>query len=228
MRLSRLENALLYASRGPFLAPDDGNGNGGGTSDDSANAGGQSGDKSESKSDGEITFSPEQQRFLSNLVSRERKAAAEKATADAKAAADAAAEQSRKDKEAEDAKKAGDFEKVETTLKADVEKFKSEATSLQAQLDQYKSAMETGLNEQWAKLPDAVRKLGEKQHGEDDVLGRFAFLHDPDTEALVTELAGKSGETPRGNGRDPRSTGNAARSVEDEAKALNRTGSYAM
>jgi hypothetical protein len=139
---------------------------------------------------------------------------AERETAEAKAAEEAAA-------------KKGEFEALAKKREGERDAAKQEAASLQATLDQYQTALETGLADAWTKLPESVRKLGERLHEENDVLGRFTFLHDPDTQSLVKELSDKA-ETDRGNGPNPKPGGNGARSVEDEAKALNQSGNYAM
>lgn len=110
-----------------------------------------------------------------------------------------------KAKEAEAAKK-GEFEELATKREQERDAAKADATRLTAENDQFRAAMATGVAAGWKDLPEEVRKVGEKQHPEDDVLGRWSFLHDPDTKALVAKLTDKS-ETKRGNGRDPRPTG---------------------
>jgi hypothetical protein len=139
---------------------------------------------------------------------------AERETAEAKAAEEAAA-------------KKGEFEALAKKREGERDAAKQEAASLQAQVDQLKTAMEEGLATSWAALPDAVRKQGEELIDEDDVLARFAFIHKPSTQALVKELSTKA-EADRGNGPNPKPGGTGARSVEDEAKALNQSGTYAM
>jgi len=207
--------------RGPFLKPD---GSEGGSTESAgktdANPGGNEGEPKDGAKDGEgkVEFSEEQQRHIGKLLSAERKAAADKARADAKADADAAAERERKAKEEADLKAKGEFEKVETQLKADLETAQTEATSLKAENDQYRAAMAEGIEAGWQALPEAVRKLGEKQHAEDDVLGRFRFLHDPDTAALVKQLSEKA-DAKRGNGHDPKPSGTRGTVSSDEARA---------
>lgn len=206
MQLSRLERSLLFASR-HFLSPDDGSGGGNNdsSSDASANAGGQSGDKSEGeKGEKKVEFTAEQQEHIGKLLSKERKAAADKAKADAKSETDAAAEQSRKDKEAEDARKAGDFEKVETTLKNDLETAKGEVKTLTEQNQALRDAMKTGVEAQWKELPASLQVAG-KFIGEDDILARWNYLHDADVQKQIAEA--NKADPKRGNGRDPKSTG---------------------
>ncbi|MGE0541222.1 MAG: hypothetical protein AB7R89_13695 [Dehalococcoidia bacterium] len=223
MRLSRLERSLLLAGRGPFLSPDGDAGGGDGSTDtraSSSDTGGTSGPdtKDGDGSDGKIEFTKEQQDHIGKLLSKERKAAADKARADAKAEADAAAEQARKDKEAADLKAKGDFEQVETTLKADLKTAQDEATALKGEVDQLRAAMAEGIAVGWKDLPEEVRKVGEKQHAEDDVLGRWTFLNDPDTKALVAKLTDKA-ERKSGNGYSPKSSGDGKVPDADKQKA---------
>jgi hypothetical protein len=128
------------------------------------------------------------------------------------------AEQKRKEREAAEA---GKFEELAATRERERDEAKSEAISLKAENDQLREAMKAGIETGWKALPDSVRKLGEKQHPEDDprgILGRWQFLHDPDTIALVAELTVK-GEAIRGNGRDPKLSGTAKANDADALAA---------
>lgn len=176
-----------------------------------------SGEQGDGSSDGKVTFSKEQQDEIGRLLSKERKAAADKARADAKAEADAAAEQARKDKEAEDAKKAGDFEKVESTLKADLDAARTEATSLKGENDQLREAMKAGVDAQWKDLPPALQLAG-KVIAEDDVLGRWNFLNDPDVVKQVKDAEANAGPKAPHN-RDPKANGTSNATNEDARKA---------
>lgn len=212
MLLSRLDQTLLRCSRGPFLSPDDGSGGGSGGGDgagdqgkndanaNNADSGGkQEGGKGDEK---KIEFNAEQQKHIDKLIGDARKDAARVAGDKAKADRDAADAQATKDQEAADAKAKGDFATVEKQLGADLETAKTEATSLKTENDQLREAMKAGVEAGWKEFPESIRKVGEKQHPENDVLGRWTFLHDADTAALVKELSGK--DTARGNGRDPK------------------------
>lgn len=160
---------------------------------------------------------------------KEQREAARKEAADTKAERDAllkektdrdAAEQARKDKEAAES---GKWEELATKREGELKSAKDEGAALKAENDQLREAMKTGTESGWKDLPDPVRKLGEKQHPEDDVLGRWTFLHDPDTTALVKELTSR-GDTARGNGADPKSRGSGK--VTDEAKKQAQAGLY--
>lgn len=113
-----------------------------------------------------------------------------------------AAETKRKEDEA---KQKGEFEKLATDREKERDEAKAEVTRLTGEVDQLKAAMAEGIKAGWKELPEEVRKLGEKQHAEDDVLRRFQFLNDPDTKALVTKLTDKA-DPKRGNGQDPKSS----------------------
>jgi hypothetical protein len=230
MQLSRLESSLLRSHRGPFLSPD---GDGGGASGDNsanannANPGGKEGDGNGAEAFKPITSEADLAQYKADL----RKNIAADLRRSIKAELDAertsAEEAARKKKEIDDAAAKGEFETAKKSLETDLQAAKDEAASLQARLDQYQTALESGLNDAWAKLPEEIRKIGEKQHDENDTLARFSFLHDADTQALVAKLSDKA-ETSRGNGPNPKPGGTGTRSVEDEAKALNQSGSYAM
>lgn len=120
------------------------------------------------------------------------------------------AERKRKDKEA---KEAGRFEDLANERERERDAAKSEAATLQAQLDQYKTALEAGLDDAWAALPETVRELWDGD--DDDVLGRFAFMHKPAVKKLVKEFGDKA-ETARGNGRDPKPGGDAGPITADK------------
>jgi hypothetical protein len=192
--------------------------NGAGSNDDSnaqanadANSGGQQGDGTSDKT--AVTFTDEQRAELGRIVAKERKAAEAKARADAKADADAAAEQARKDKEADDARKAGDFAKVETQLKTDLDAAKTEATSLKAENDQLRTAIDEALTATVATLPPAIKDILNDTFADDDVLGRYTWLHKPSVQKQLTD-AGK--DTARGNGGDPKNRG-SGNGVHDTA-----------
>lgn len=118
----------------------------------------------------------------------------------------------------EEAARKGEFETLATTRERERDEAKADVTRLTSEVDQYKAAMASGIAAGWKELPDEVRKLGEKQHPESDVLGRFAFLHDPDTKALVAKLT-VSTEGKAAHGRDPRATGSSRTTNEDARKA---------
>lgn len=122
-----------------------------------------------------------------------------------------------KAREAEAAKK-GEFEELATARERERDAAKAEAKTLAEENTALKAAMAEGITSGWKDLPEEVRKLGEKQHAEDDVLGRFAFLHDPDTKALVAKLT-VSTEGKAAHGRDPRATGTSKATNEDARKA---------
>ncbi len=212
MLITRLNTRVL-----PMLSPDEGGGGGG---------------SSESATE---TAKPEQKDEFDGLdlgdkgkeaIKREREA--RKAAEDARKTADdelatlrkekadrEAAEQKRKEKEAAEA---GKFEELATTRERERDEAKTELTRLTSEVDQFKAAMTEGIKSGWKDLPDEVRKIGEKQHAEDDVLGRFQFLNDPDTKALVAKLTGST-EGKAAHGRDPKATGPSKPTNEAASKA---------
>lgn len=200
----------------PMLAPEEGGG-GGGSSESTTEATKEQKDEFDGLELGDKG---------KEAIKREREA--RKAAEDARKAADdelatlrkekadrEAAEQKRKEKEAAEA---GKFEELATTRERERDEAKTEVTRLTSEVDQLKAAMASGIATGWKDLPEEVRKLGEKQHAEEDVLGRFRFLNDPDTKALVAKLTGST-EGKAAHGRDPRATGTSKATNEDARKA---------
>lgn len=118
----------------------------------------------------------------------------------------------------EEAARKGEFETLAQKREAERDEAKAELTRLTSEVDQFKAAMAEGIKSGWKDLPDEVRKIGEKQHAEDDVLGRFQFLNDPDTKALVAKLTGST-EGKAAHGRDPKATGTSKPTNEAASKA---------
>ena len=101
-----------------------------------------------------------------------------------------------------DADKAkGDFEKVETELREELEKTKTELKDAKSQLTRFQEAMKATVDGQWKDLPEKVAKL--YKGDPEDALARLEFLNDPDYAELAKELAGDKREAPRGAGGDP-------------------------
>lgn len=126
------------------------------------------------------------------------------------------------DQEEADRKKAddeaaskGEFEKLATKRTEERDKAVGEVATLKAENDQYKTALESGLKTGWDALPEAVRKLWKGD--DDDVLGKYVFMSDPDTVELVTALTEK--ETARGNGPNPKTTGDGKTDVAAAQKS---------
>ncbi len=117
----------------------------------------------------------------------------------------------------EEAARKGEFETLAQKREAERDEAKAELTRLTGEVDQFKAAMAEGIKSGWKDLPDEVRKLGEKYHAEDDVLGRFRFLNDPDTKALVARHAPDGQKA--AHGRDPKATGTSKPTNEDARKA---------
>lgn len=183
---------------------------------DDANPGAQ-GDAGKPK----VEFTAEQTAEIGRLLAKERRDAAAKAKADADAARAAADEQARKDREADDAKKRGDFEAVETRLKTDAQTAKDEATALRAENDRLRAAMKAGVDAQWGALPDVIRGPAARYLAEDDVLGRWEFLNDPETRKHADAA---TRDAARGNGPDPKPGGaSGLPSVSDVADEFRRT-----
>lgn len=219
MLRSRLERSLLAGHHGPLLAPEGNDGGGGGTGTQdgakTADPGGTKGDgASHDGNAGAVTFTAEQQREVDRIAAQARKDG-KKAAEDAATATQQAAERQRQI-DADVAK--GEFESARQKLTGDLTAAQTERDRLSAENDQLRAAMATGLEAGWKALPEPVRKVGEKQHPEADVLGRWQFLHDPDTQALVSSLAEKA-DTIRGNGHDPKPGGDAKPSGEDAKRS---------
>lgn len=125
----------------------------------------------------------------------------------------AAAETKRKEKEAAEA---GKFEELAATRERERDEALTEATSLKAENDQLKAAMTEGLAVRVKGIPESVRDTLNDTFSDDDVLGRWNWLHKPSVLKLITEKA----ETARGNGRDPRA-GMTSDGKPDAAKLVN-------
>jgi hypothetical protein len=130
-----------------------------------------------------------------------------------------AAEQKRKEKEAAEA---GKFEELATTRERERDEAKTEATSLKAENDQLREAMKVGVEAQWKGLPAALQ-LASKFIPEEDVLGRWTYLNDPDVQKQIKD---SDKEVARGSGRDPKSNG-AASGVNDDAARRANASRYA-
>jgi hypothetical protein len=193
------------------------NSNDAGKNDDNANSGGnQEGSFKPITSEAELAqYKADLRR---NIAADLRKSIAD----DLKADQDRKAEDDRKKREADDAKKAGDFEKVETQLRTDLDAAKSEATSLKAENDQLREAMKVGVEAQWKDLPPALQ-LASKFIPEEDVLGRWTYLNDPDVQKQIKD---SDKEVARGSGRDPKSNG-ATNGVNDDAARRANASRYA-
>ena len=113
-----------------------------------------------------------------------------------------AADKKRTEKEAEEA---GKFQELATTREQERDTAIQERDALKAENQKLRDTIKAGVDEQWKELPEEVRKVGEKAHPEDDVMGRYTFLTDADTKALVAKITGDgTGERRReGNGPNP-------------------------
>jgi hypothetical protein len=220
MILSRLDRSLMLSQRGPFLSPPEGETGG---SAEAAKA--DSSEKADSAG-AEKAFTPitSEAELTAYKVDLRKNIKAEldaelrksiKAELDAQRIKDEDA--ARKQKDLDDATARGEFEDVKTKLETDLKTATDDVTRMTAEITQLQDALKSGLTEGWAALPETVRKLGERQHGENDVIGRFTFLHDADTQALVKELT--KGDGAAGNGRDPKPGGEGQLSDEAKRKA---------
>lgn len=205
MRLSRLESSLLRCSRGPFLSPpgDDGGGGGnGGGGEEIKPKEGEEGDGGEGggnlpQTDAEFAAWKESTRkHLTAEIRRTVKADldAERTRADAEA---------QRQREADEAAAKGDFETAKQQLTTDLTAAQGERDTLKTENDALREAMKVGVEAQWKELPAALQLAG-KFIAEEDVLGRWTYLNDPDVQKQIKE-AGK--ERNRGNGADPNPNG---------------------
>jgi hypothetical protein len=126
-----------------------------------------------------------------------------------------AAEQKRKDQEA---KEAGKFEELATTRERERDEARGDAASLKAENDQLREAITEGLSARIASLPESVRETLNDTFGEDDVLGRWTWLHKPSVLKLIAEKAERS-ESAAGNRRDPRANGTGKVTNEEATRA---------
>lgn len=122
-----------------------------------------------------------------------------------------AADQKKKD---EDAAAAGKWEELAVKREGELKSATDEVATLKAENDQYKAAMADGLEAQLKALPDKLRKLLEEAVPEDNVLGRWQWLHKPTFQELVKD-ATAAADPKRGNEGGPKSTGNGK--VDDTA-----------
>jgi len=116
----------------------------------------------------------------------------------------------------EAAEKRGEYEALAKKREAERDEARTQVAALTAEIDQLKTAMTTGLDEEFGKLPATVQKLWKGAN--DDVLGRFSFLHDADVQKLVTELEEK-GEAVRGSGQNPKPGDDSKVDVEAARKS---------
>lgn len=126
------------------------------------------------------------------------------------------ADRKKREKEAADA---GKFEELAATRETERDAAVARAETAEAENKKLRDTIKAGVDDDWKKLPDEIRKIGEKSHPEDDVLGRYAFITDPDTKALVAKLAGDSTEQRRGNGPVPPPRRGQQNGADDEKVA---------
>lgn len=163
----------------------------------------QSGEQGETGSESKVTFTAEQQAEMNRVVAKERRAAEARGKAEATQAASDAAEQARKDAATKDAKDRGEFEKVEATLRTDLQAAKDTSTSLQAKVDQYQAAVDAVLTADWDGLDADVLEYFEGDA--DDPLARLNWL--PKGKKLQAQLHPDSTNTANpGNPANPRLT----------------------
>ena len=215
MQLSRLERSLTFGQRGPFLSPPEAESGGApAATSDTADSGGTKESEVAEKEFKPITSEAELTAYKVDL----RKNIAAELRKSLKAELDAehtkSEEAAKKQKELDDATARGEFETVKTKLETDLKTAADDVIRMTAEIGQLQDALKSGLTEGWAALPETVRKIGERQHAETDVIGRFTFLHDADTQALVKELTKDSAAA--GNGHDPKPGGEGQ--LTDEAK----------
>jgi hypothetical protein len=172
------------------------------------------GDTGRTTAEPKVEFSGEQQAHVAKLLSEERRKAKQAGRDEATAAADAERQRLHDESEADAAKKRGDFEKVETKLRADLTSATETATTLRAENDAYKTAMEEAIAGQWDDMPEIVRDL--YRGDEDDVLGRFAYMTDPKTVKHIKQLAKDATKKETGMTGTPRPNGSTT-GVDDEA-----------
>lgn len=234
MILSRLERSLLHGARGPYLvAYFEGDTGGAGGATGPAGATGDTGASGPSGPTGstggtadsfkpitsEAELAAYKDGLRKNLLDEARRQAAQEQR-DREAQ-----EQRTRDQDALVAK--GQFDTVKQQLESDRDAARTDRDAHKAENDQLRQAMKDGLTQSWAALPDTVRKLGERDHPEDDVLGRWTFLHDATTKELIAELT-KGDPSPRGSGPNPPAGSSTERTVEDEMKALAASGQYRL
>lgn len=114
-----------------------------------------------------------------------------------------ALEKADKKRREDEAAEAGKFEELAQTREQERDSAIQERDALKAENLKLRDTLKAGVEEDWKALPEEVRKVGEKSYPEDDVMGRYSFLTDPDTKALVAKIAGNGDGTSRREGNTP-------------------------
>jgi hypothetical protein len=199
MNLSRLERSLSFGARGPFHSPDDDSGGGVERQEsDDAKPGGKQGEEFQPITTPEAltAYKNDLRRNIAKEVRADLESDFKKRREDQEAA-------DKKKRDDQAAKDRGDFEVVETGLRTDLQKAQDDLKAANDALDRMKEIMKASVDAGWKELPDHVRTLGEKQHGDDDIVGRYEYLNDPTVQEIVKSLSGDKKEAPKGPRKDP-------------------------
>lgn len=87
---------------------------------------------------------------------------------------------------ADKAKAEGQYEQVAKDAETARDAAKADLATAQQGIKDLQEAISTGLDDAFKALPEKVQKLW--KGADDDVLGKFKFVHDPDYAAIVADL----------------------------------------
>ena len=127
-----------------------------------------------------------------------------------------AAEQKRRD---EEAAASGQWQDLATKREGELKTAKDDLARLKTENDRLREAISAGLDAQLKALPEKARKVLDATFGADQVMERWAWLHKPEVQELITDKT----EATRGSGADPKATGAkgrpTAQQIADEMRA---------
>lgn len=130
-----------------FFSPDPGNPGGGDGPDDTPPA---------PPKEEKVTFTPEQQQHLNNLLAAERKDAEEKTALKLKAESDAKAKAEKEQQERDEAEKRGEFDKVRSELEGKVSSTEQERDALASEKDLLQGYFDRQYAAALKELPEAI------------------------------------------------------------------------
>lgn len=225
-----LTDLFLRGRHMPFLDGEDKGGGGGGETEKTAEELAAEAEEAEIQKRTDLNESGKAVLRAERAAKRE----AERKAADLQTQLDAANEKERQREAAEqtardeEARKKGEFETLAQTREQERDTAIGERDAAREQIKKLEDTLKAGLAEQWAALPEEVRKIGEKAHPADDILGRYGWLTDPDTKALVAKIEGTgTGARREGNGPVPPPRNDGRRtSDDDEAVRARNAGRY--
>lgn len=168
-----------------------------------------------------IEWTDEQHEAIKKIVAKEAGEAARAARKAVEAEIAAKAEEEKKARERDEAAKRGEFDTVRSSLESERDAAKAERDSLKARLDaidaERKAAIESGIRE----FPKDLPALAFDPGADADLDARWRWF------VTAQKQAGEATKAiVRGNGRNPTPLNGRGATIDEERRALAKTGQY--